>query len=651
MESNPERERIIAEAQREAHWTHWGPYLSDRQWGTVREDYSADGDAWSYFPYEQARSRAYRWGEDGIFGISDDHQRLCFAPAFWNGADPHLKERFFGLDGHQGNHGEDVKELYYHLDNVPSHAYMKALYKYPQAAFPYAELLARNAARTRDDPEFELLDTGIFDGDAYFDIVVEYAKRAPNDTLVRIVATNRGTVEAPLHVVPHLWFRNEWSWSAGQPHGTIVAGDAGRGRYVATHPTLGTYRLEAAGDPIARFTENETNVATLFGGTNAGAYVKDGIDRAIVHGDEAAVDPARRGSKLALHFQTTLAAGASETFRLRLRPADDAAAPEHAGDERFAAAFDATFVKRAAEADRFYAALNPGPATEAARDVQRRACAGLLWSKQFYFYVVRDWLQGDPLQPPPPPERARGRNSQWLHLYNDDIIAMPDTWEYPWYAAWDLAFHAVTLALIDPGFAKRQLITLTREWYMHPSGQIPAYEWALGNVNPPVQAWAAYRVFQIEHKMYGTADYLFLERVFQKLLLNFTWWVNREDPQGQNVFLGGFLGLDNVGVFDRNATLPTGGHIVQCDATSWMAVYALDMLAIALELAQHDESYEDIASKFFEHFLYIATAMNDTDAAHAGLWDEEEVSITISSCSRAANAPRCGCARSSDCCR
>ena len=618
MEPNPERDRVVAEAARTAHWSHWGPYLSDRQWGTVREDYSADGDAWAYFPYDHARARAYRWGEDGIFGISDDHQRLCFAPAFWNGNDPHLKERFFGLDGHHGNHGEDVKELYYHLDNVPSHAYMKARYKYPHAAFPYADLLARNAARDRSEPEFELVDTGLFDDGAYFDITIEYAKRAPTDTLVRIVAINRGGIAAPLHVVPQLWFRNVWSWSSGQPHGEIARA-ATRSAYVATHPTLGSYRLEADAEPIARFTENETDVAAVFGGERAPGYFKNAIDRAIVCGEEHAVDPRERGSKLALHYATTLAPGASATFRLRLREHDPSDEPE-----AFDAAFDATFDERIAEADRFYAALNPAPANDAVRDVQRRAFAGLLWSKQFYFYVVRDWLAGDPLQPAPPPERRMGRNHAWPHLYNDDIIAMPDTWEYPWYAAWDLAFHAVTLALVDPTFAKRQLVTLTREWYMHPSGQIPAYEWALGDVNPPVHAWAAYRIFQIEHKMYGSADYLFLERVFQKLLLNFTWWVNREDPLGQNVFLGGFLGLDNVGVFDRSAPLPTGGHIVQSDATSWMAVYALDMMAIALELAQHDESYEDIASKFFEHFLYIATAMNDSLTGGSGLWDEED---------------------------
>ncbi len=623
MDWNPERSRVEADARRTEHWTHWGPYLSDRQWGTVREDYSASGEAWTYFPFEHARSRTYRWGEDGIFGISDDHQQLCFAPAFWNGNDPFLKERFFGLSGPQGNHGEDVKECYYHLDNVPSHAYMKALYKYPQQAFPYDALRTENARRSRQDPEYELVDTGIFGDDAYFDIVVEYAKRAPTDTLVRITATNRSTKAAALHVVPQLWFRNEWSWSPGQPHGTIVPASDHGNAYVAHHPKLGEYWLYAEGDPVALFTENETNFFALYGVPSAGPYVKDGIDRAIVQGERSATNPARTGSKLGLHYAFDLAPGASHVLRLRLAESSEIDDPLGGTvGTTFDASFDATFRERAWEADRFYAALNPFPATGEFHRVQRTALAGMLWSKQFYFYVVRDWLHGDPLQPTPPSERLHGRNHDWLHLYNDDIISMPDTWEYPWYAGWDLAFHAVTLSLVDPAFAKRQLITLTREWYMHPSGAIPAYEWALGDINPPVQAWAAYRIFQIEHKMYGEADYLFLERVFQKLLLNFTWWVNREDPSGQNVFSGGFLGLDNVGIFDRSKPLPTGGNIIQSDATSWMAVYALDMLAIALELAQHNPSYEDIASKFFEHFLYIAHAINDIDDDEKGLWDE-----------------------------
>jgi hypothetical protein len=619
MDWNPERARVEAESRRTEHWSHWGPYLSDRQWGTVREDYSATGDAWTYFPFEHARSRAYRWGEDGILGISDDHQLLCFAPAFWNGADPILKERFFGLSGPQGNHGEDVKELYYHLDNVPSHAYMRALYKYPQRAFPYADLIATNARRTRLDPEYELIDTGIFDDDAYFDIEIAYAKRTPTDISISITATNRGRTAAPLHVVPQLWFRNTWSWTNAARPAIVRARNAGAA-FIATAPGQAAYELYADGSPTAYFTENETNFEALYGVGNAQPYVKDGIDRAVVHGELAAVNPAGSGSKLALVYELALAPGETRGVRLRLCEAGLTGL----ADPELGETFDALFTQRRYETERFYAALNPYPASEELHRVQRTALAGMLWSKQFYFYVVRDWLRGDPGQPPPPPERLHGRNHEWLHLYNDDVLAMPDTWEYPWYAAWDLAFHTVVLALVDPAFAKRQLIVLTREWYMHPSGQIPAYEWAFSDVNPPVHAWAAYRIFQIEHKMYGTADYLFLERVFQKLLLNFTWWVNREDPNNENVFMGGFLGLDNIGIFDRSAQLPTGGHIVESDATSWMAVYALDMMAIALELAQHNPSYEDIASKFFEHFLYIAHAINSQAAGDMGLWNEEE---------------------------
>jgi len=619
MDSNPERARVEADARRTEHWTHWGPYLSDRQWGTVREDYSATGEAWTYFPFEHARSRAYRWGEDGIFGISDDHQLLCFAPAFWNGNDPILKERFFGLTGPQGNHGEDVKELYYHLDNVPSHAYMRALYKYPQRAFPYADLVETSARRTRLDPEYELVDTGIFADNAYFDIEVAYAKRTPSDISVAITATNRGPAPAPLHVVPQLWFRNTWSWTHDAPRPSIVAARNVADAFIASAPGQPVYELYAQGPALAYFVENETNFEALFGVASPQPYVKDGIDRAIVRGELDAVNPAGSGSKLGLDYAFTLEPGEARTVRLRLC----AAASTGLADPELGETFDALFTQRRFETDRFYAELNPFPAAAELHRVQTTALAGMLWSKQFYGYVVRDWLRGDPAMPPPPPERLTGRNHEWMHLYNDDIIAMPDTWEYPWYAAWDLSFHSVVLSLVDPAFAKRQLITLTREWYMHPNGQIPAYEWAFSDVNPPVQAWAAYRIFQIEHKMYGYADYLFLERVFQKLLLNFTWWVNREDPNSENVFMGGFLGLDNIGIFDRNAQLPTGGHIVQCDATSWMGVFALDMMAIALELAQHNPSYEDIASKFFEHFLYISHAINNNEPDKVGLWNED----------------------------
>jgi hypothetical protein len=616
VDENPERSRIEADERREEHWTHWGPYLSDRQWGTVREDYSADGDAWNYFPFEHAALRAYRWGEDGIFGICDDHQRLCFAPVFWNGNDPILKERFYGLGGHQGNHGEDVKELYYYLDNVPSHAYMRALYKYPQRAFPYRDLLEVNATRTRLDPEYEVIDTGVLAGDAYFDITLTYAKATPNDIAIELEAVNRGAEPAPLHVLAQTWFRNEWSWRPGAHRPRLERKADGVAALRAGHSTLGTYFIYYEGDAEALFTENETNTEALYGTPNAQPYVKDAFARFLLEGRREAVNPAETGTKAALHYALVLEPGARAVLRFRISDAE-LAAPF---DETFAR----TFEQRAAETERFYALVNPFPAPQEQRDVQRAAFAGMLWNKQFYDYVVRDWLRGDPGQPPPPPERKSGRNADWIHLYNDDVLSMPDTWEFPWYASWDLAFHTVVLALIDPGFAKRQLITLTREWYMHPNGQLPAYEWNFSDVNPPVHAWAAYRVFQIEHKAHGKADYLFLERVFQKLLMNFTWWVNREDPSGNNVFQGGFLGLDNIGAFDRGAALPNGMRLEQSDATSWMAVYSLDMMAIALELAQHDASYEDIASKFFEHFLYIAHAIDELDGDKTGLWDEAD---------------------------
>ncbi|MGH7727321.1 MAG: MGH1-like glycoside hydrolase domain-containing protein [Vulcanimicrobiaceae bacterium] len=615
MDSNPERARVEADALRSEHWTHWGPYLSARQWGTVREDYSADGSAWTSFPFEDARLRAYRWGEDGIFGISDDHGRLCFAPAFWNEADPILKERFFGLSGPQGNHGEDVKEYYYFLDNVPSHAYMKALYKYPQAPFPYAQLVAENARRTRAEPEYELVDTGIFADGAYFDVLVEYAKAAPDDFLVRIAATNRGRRPAPLHIVPQLWFRNTWSWAPGAARPVLALASDASNVLRAVHPELGSYHLYHDGTAEPLFCENETNFEALFGVPNPRPFPKDAIDRAIVGGERGATNPALCGTKAALHAAVVVGAGQTKVLKLRLSPQAGLVEP-------LGPLFDALLAERADEAERFYRALDPFPVDQELRAIQRRAFAGLLWSKQYYGYVVRDWLRGDPLQPPPPAQRRSGRNHDWLHLYNDDVLSMPDTWEYPWYAAWDLAFHTLVLALVDPGSAKRQLLALTREWYMHPNGQLPAYEWNFSDVNPPVHAWAAYRIFQIERKRHGVADYLFLERVFQKLLMNFTWWVNREDPQGTNVFMGGFLGLDNIGPFDRSAPLPGGAHLLQSDATAWMAIYALDMMAIALELTAHDASYEDIASKFFEHFLYIASAINDPDDGGCGLWDE-----------------------------
>jgi hypothetical protein len=621
MDANPERARIEAASRRDEHWRRWGPYLSDRQWGTVREDYSADGNAWDYFPFEMARLRAYRWGEDGILGISDNHQRLCFAPAFWNERDEILKERFYGLNGHQGNHGEDVKEYWWYLDGVPSHAYLKALYRYPQRAFPYARLRDENARRGRGAREFELADTGIFDDGAFFDVVVEYAKRDVEDVLVRITVTNQGRESAPLHLVPQVWFRNEWSWKPGVPRPSIrPSPDAAHAGTVllAEHGTLGDrWIFGDGGETELLFTENETDFERAFGVASPSPYVKSAIDRAVRGEDRHGINPARTGSKAALHYRWTIEPGATHTVRLRI--SDD---PNAGGID---ADFDAAFDLRTAEADRFYAALARAPLDEESATIQRRAFAGMIWSKQFYHYVVRDWLNGDPLTPPPPESRKHGRNANWKHVYNDDVLSMPDTWEYPWFAAWDLGFHVVPFAMIDPDFAKRQLTQLTREWYMHPSGQLPAYEWAFDDVNPPVHAWAALRLYRIEARMNGgSGDFTFLERVFQKLLMNFTWWVNRKDVAGRNVFQGGFLGLDNIGPFDRGRALPQGAYLAQSDGTSWMAVYALNMLAIAVELAKVESIYEDVASKFFEHFFIIADAMNSQRADDPGLWDPDD---------------------------
>jgi hypothetical protein len=617
--SNPEAERIVATDRREAHWRRWGPYLSARQWGTVREDYSADGNAWDSFPFEQSHQRAYRWGEDGLLGISDNHQRLCFAPAFWNGRDRILKERLYGLNGHEGNHGEDVKETWFHLDNLPTHAYMKALYRYPQRPFPYDDLRAENARRGRDEPEYELVDTGVFADSAYFDIVVEYAKASTEDILIRLTITNCGAARAPLHVLPTVWFRNEWSWRAGVTKPVISDAGGSNVAVVTQHPTLGRRWLVSDGcaaDVI--YTENETNFERAFGVKNARPYVKDAFGRLLIENDISAVNPKRIGTKAAFHYVSIVEPGATETIRLRLTDKPSTLAIEPL-------AFDAIFERRIDEADRFYNELLPESVDAEARTIQRRAYAGLLWTKQFYHYVIRDWLKGDPLMPTPPPSRLHGRNSGWTHLYNDEILSMPDEWEYPWYASWDLAFHVIPLALIDPNFAKRQLVALTRERYMHPNGQLPAYEWAFDDVNPPVHAWAAYRIYKIEAKSHGgIGDLPFLERVFQKLLLNFTWWVNRKDVAGRNVFQGGFLGLDNIGIFDRSTKLPTGGYLAQADGTAWMAVYSLNMLAIAIELARHDPVYEHLANKFFEHFLYIADAMNAQRDEDVGLWDSQD---------------------------
>jgi hypothetical protein len=605
---NEEEQRLRASDERTRHWKKWGPYLSDRAWGTVREDYSAHGTAWDYLPHDHARSRAYRWNEEGIAGICDRRQRVCFAVSMWNGKDPILKSRLFGLTGSEGNHGEDVKELYWYLDSTPTHSYMRMLYKYPQRAFPYAQLVEENRRRSRHEPEYELLDTGIFDDDRYFDVTVEYAKADVADIVVRIHVVNRGPDAAPIDLLPTIWFRNTWSWSEGAPRPELHAADGA----IALRDADGErYWLHAEGDPELLFTENETNQARLSGAPNRTPYVKDAFDQYVVHGEAGAVNPGKIGTMAAARYSLLVPPGGQRTITLRLASERlDPAALAEAGEILGA---------RRREADAFYATVIPAELSDDAKSVMRQALAGLLWSKQFYHYVVRDWLAGDPAQPAPPSARREGRNRDWHHLYNADVISMPDKWEYPWYAAWDLAFHCVPIALVDSQLAKEQLLLLLREWYMHPSGQIPAYEWALGDVNPPVHAWAAWRVYKIEKKRKGRGDRVFLARVFHKLMLNFTWWVNRKDTEGNNVFEGGFLGLDNIGVFDRSAPLPTGGHIEQSDGTSWMAMYCLNMLAIALELASEDPAYEDVASKFWEHFVHIAHAMNTL-----GLWHEDD---------------------------
>jgi hypothetical protein len=637
-----EDQRLEEARTRKRHWKRWGPYLSERQWGTVREDYSANGTAWEYFPHDHARSRAYRWGEDGIGGISDRHQMICFGLAMWNGRDAILKERLFGLTGHEGNHGEDVKEQYFYLDSTPTHSYMRMLYKYPQGAFPYAQLVEENRRRGKGAPEFELLDTGVFAENRYFDVFVEYAKADVEDIAIRITVVNRGPQSAELHLLPSLWFRNTWSWGrdSRRPSARVATYVPGSVCAELEHWQYGKRWLLCAGQPELLFTENETNFAVLFGGENR-SYVKDAFHAYVIQGDKATVNPERTGTKMAALYRLALAPGESATLKLRLTDIEPlgamdenspivgtANAPERAqgvpGTNDFAAGFDALFAQRQREADEFYSSRIPKELSDDAKQVMRQSFAGMMWCKQFYHYDVHNWLEGDPSGPPPPKERWRGRNHDWTHLYNDDVISMPDKWEYPWYASWDLAFHTIPLALVDPDFAKEQLILLLREWYMHPNGQLPAYEWAFSDVNPPVHAWAAFRVYKIERRLRGVADRGFLEKVFHKLLLNFTWWVNRKDPEGMNIFEGGFLGLDNIGVFDRSAPLPTGGHLEQSDGTSWMGMYCLNMLAIALELAKEDPAYEDVASKFFEHFVHIAHAMNDMGTDGRSLWDEED---------------------------
>jgi hypothetical protein len=639
-DSNPELDRL-RDLEELPTWRRWGPYLAERQWGTVREDYSPGGNPWSYFPFDHAHRRAYRWGEDGLGGISDDNQRLCLAPAFWNGRDPILKERLFGLANEEGNHGEDVKEAYYYLDALPSHAYLKMLYKYPQNKFPYELLRQESKRRNRLEPEFELLDTSIFNDNRYFDIFVEYAKAGPRDILMRITAHNRGPDPAELHILPTVWFRNTWSWDTEAVKPSIAPEGSGLRLF---HPEWDEYRFwceSATPSPaLGRylFTDNETNIPGLYDSPlpdGASGFFKDAFTEYLVKGNRTAVNPRLTGTKAAAHYRFTVPPGGSVAVRCRLSQAADL--PEHPFDR-----FDELFAERIQETNAFFSIVAPEIPDPDARHIQRQAIAGLIWTKQYYNFDVWRWLKGDPATPQPPVERRTGRDSDWEHLKAADILSMPDKWEYPYFCAWDTAFHAVAFARFDPEFAKEQLLLMCREWYMHPNGQIPAYEWNFGDANPPVHAWAVWRTFQIDrkHRRFlkdgnrlstdspttedDDSDWLFLERSFHKLMINFTWWVNRKDAQGRNVFQGGFLGLDNIGVFDRSHPLPTGGFINQADGTAWMAMYSLNLMRIALELAAHDPAYEDIAIKFFEHFLGIAKAMTDMAGHGIGLWDEED---------------------------
>src|SRR5712691_4464598 len=649
---NAEQQRRAENNSPEEPWHFWGPYLAERAWGTVREDYSANGDAWDYFPHDHARSRAYRWNEDGIGGISDHKGRLCFAFAFWNEHDPFLKERFFGVSGPQGNHGEDVKELYWYIDNTPSHSFMRMIYRYPQTRFPYEELVAQSGARSKMEGEFELWDTGALNGN-FFDIEIEYAKATPNDILIRAIATNCGSEPAILHLLPTIWFRNTWSWGRDDRKPNlrgISSAETEVDIIEATHHALGQYRLYCENADEVLFTENETNAARLWGLPNPTRFVKDSINDCVVQGKIDIVNPQRVGTKAAAHYKLTIAPNETRTIRLRLtkignpgstggppvlrggsprsssseNPAGEARAlPREEPRDAFSD-FDKIFLQRAVEADEFYAALAPSSLGEEHRAIQRQALSGLLWNKQFYHYIIEQWLEGDPGQPPPPDERRHGRNADWRHLYNERVMSMPDKWEFPWYASWDLAFHCIPLALVDPYFAKTQLDSIVREWYQHPNGQIPAYEWNFGDVNPPVMAWAAWRVYQIERKQTGKGDRAFLETIFHKMLIAFTWWVNRKDSEGNNIFQGGFLGLDNIGVFDRNSAFPDGSHLEQSDGTSWMGMFSLNLMRIALELSRENHVYENIATKFFEHFLGIAAAMNNLGGQGIGLWNEED---------------------------
>ena len=611
---DPERERLAEPNHGEQRWDLFGPYLSERAWATVREDYSENGDAWAYFPHEHARSRVYRWNEDGLLGISDDQQFLCLALTLWNGRDRILKERLFGVTGPQGNHGEDVKECYWYLDSTPTHSYMRALYRYPHAAYPYEALVAASASRDRDQPEFELQDTGIFAEDRYFDVTVEYAKASPDDLRMRVTVVNHGPDPAELLILPTLWFRNTWAWGRERAM-PLLRADGEEIR--VSHELLGEFVLQCPDADQLLFTNNESNRALLWDADNTTPFVKDAFHRYLVDGERGAVDPGQTGTNAGVRHELTLAPGESRSIDLRLvRCAPDTApTPQDA---------DALFDLRRREADQFYAELHPGSLGPDERQIMRQALAGMLWNKQYYHYIVRDWLDGDPGQPPPPEARKRGRNRNWRHLYNARVMSMPDKWEYPWYAAWDLAFHCIPLALVDPGFAKRQLAILVREWYLHPNGAVPAYEWNFGDVNPPVFAWATLRLYKIEQRAAGAGDRKFLETMFHKLLLHFTWWVNRADSEGNNIFQGGFLGLDNIGVFDRSSAVPGGGRLEQSDGTSWMAMFSLNMMQIALELARTNQVYDNIASKFFEHFLAIAEAMNNLGGQGVGLWDAED---------------------------
>jgi hypothetical protein len=607
-------QRRLAEAEnRTKHWKRWGPYLAERTWGTVREDYSSNGTAWEYFPHDHARSRVYRWTEDGILGICDNHQYLCFGLAFWNGKDPILKERLFGLTGNQGNHGEDVKELYYYLEATPTNSYLKGLYKYPHSAYPYEQLLDESRRRGKLDPEYELEDTGLFDERRYFDIFTEYAKNDVDDLLIRVRIVNRGPDRADLTFLPTLWFRNTWSWGAVDDTAKPKLSKLSAGQICTEHPNLGKFIFTADGAPEMLFTENETNTERFYQWRGENSFYKDGFHDYLIHGRQDAVNLNHEGTKSCLVYRFSIDSMDQNILHVRLARDGSPALPNEK--------FDAVFDDRIRECTEFYGNLGDG-LNEEARHLQRQAFAGLFWSKQYYHFVVEEWLNGDPKMPKPSDQRLSGRNSGWRHLFNEDIISMPDKWEYPWYAAWDLAFHALAIAPADPDFAKSQLSLFLREWYMHPNGQIPAYEWAFGDVNPPVHAWAAWRVFKIDQRIKGKGDEDFLERVFHKLLMNFTWWVNRKDSEGANIFEGGFLGLDNIGIFDRSSVLPTGWVLEQSDGSAWMAMYCLNMLKIALHLSAHNAAYEDIASKFFEHFLYISDAINHHEGS--GLWDQED---------------------------